>query len=85
MLIRDWLQKEANSKGITDENIDSDALEQAASYVSEASSINASQIDVDVISALKELKRLKLINQHGVIDEQEAKDTIKQLWGDLLK
>jgi len=82
MLIRDWLHK--SSKGIMDGHVDDSILEQGRSYVNDASSINASQIDVDIISALNDLKSLKLINRYGVIKGQEAKDTIKQLWDDSL-
>ena len=79
LLVRDWLCTMAENKsGQLD--ID-DVIEKGKSYVNDAS---ASQIDVDVISALDDLKKLKLINQYEVKEDQAAQDTLKQLWNDAL-
>ena len=45
------------------------------------SSISASQIDVDVQSAINDLKDLELIgNRFEVKEEQESQDSMKKLW-----
>ena len=82
MLIRDWLCKGGISKGVTDGQLDDTILEQGKSYVNEMCSIDASQIDVDILSALEDLEHLKLVEQYEVKDDQEAQDSIKQLWND---
>lgn len=84
MLARDWLSKGAISKGIMDGHLDASMVEKGRSYINAASSVNASQIDVDILRALDDLKLLKLIDQNGVKEEEESQDTIKQLWGDAL-
>ena len=75
MLIRDWLSKGKKS------NLDASMLEQGKSYVNNMSSISASQIDVDVQSAINDLKDLELIgNRFEVKEEQESQDSMKKLW-----
>jgi hypothetical protein len=78
MLTRDWL----SSKVIMDNQLDDVSLKEGKSYVNRVSSVNSSQIDVDILSAVNDLKRLNLINQYEVRSEQEAKDALKQLWND---
>lgn len=75
LLIRDWLSKGKKS------NLDASMLEQGKSYVNNMSSISASQIDVDVQSAINDLKDLELIgNRFEVKEEQESQDSMKKLW-----
>ena len=70
------------SKSIGDGQFDLDEIhEQGKSYVSQVSS---SQIDVDVASALDDLKKLELIDKYEVKEEQPAQDTLKRLWNDEL-
>lgn len=85
MLVRDWLL----NRGITNAQlklngqIDDSTLEEGKRYVNEMSSIGSSQIDIDVSSALDDLKQLEMITQEGVEEEQKARDTLKQLWNDV--
>ncbi|KAL9189088.1 hypothetical protein ACHAXT_011578 [Thalassiosira profunda] len=85
MLIRDWLSNEEVSRAAKVDSLDDAILRQAKSYVNERSSLGASQIDVDVLSALEDLQRLGLIDGSAVKEEQEAKDAIKQLWDEALE
>ena len=73
-----------SSKVVTDSHLDDASLKEGKSYVNIVSSVNGSHIDVDILSAVNDLKRLNLINQYDVRAEQEAKDALSQLWNDAL-
>ena len=76
MLTHNWL----SSKVVEDGQLDEASLKEGKSYVNIVSSVNGSHIDVNILSALDDLKRLNLINQYKVRSEQEAKDALIQLW-----
>ncbi|KAL7549960.1 hypothetical protein ACHAWF_014841 [Thalassiosira exigua] len=82
MLTRDWLLSGAVSRR-ADGQLDDPSVKQGKSYVNDRSSSVASQIDVDLASALDELKRLDLIDeQFEVKGESGAQEGLKQLWND---
>ena len=76
MLTHNWL----SSKVVEDGQLDEASLKEGKSYVNIVSSVNGSHIDVNILSALDDLKWLNLINQYKVRSEQEAKDALIQLW-----
>lgn len=80
MLTRDWLRKRGSYRNYGE--LDDATLEQGKAYVNDVSSFNASQIDVDILSALDDLEGLKLIDQYQAKEDQEALNTIKQLWNE---
>ena len=82
MLLRDWLLNGGITNAQLNEQIDDSTLEEGKRYVNEMSSIGSSQIDIDVSSAVDDLKELKILTQEGVVEEQKAQDTLKQLWND---
>ena len=82
MLVRDWLLNGGITNAQLNEQIDDSTLEEGKRYVNEMSSIGSSQIDIDVSSAVDDLKELKILTQEGVVEEQKAQDTLKQLWND---
>ena len=62
-------------------NLDASMLEQGKSYVNNMSSVSSSQIDVDLQSAINDLKDLELIgNRFEVKEEKESQDSMKKLW-----
>ncbi len=73
-----------NSKVQHNGDIDDAAVEQAKSHINAISSTNGSQINVEVLSALDDLKDLQLIINSEVKDEQAATDAIKRRWSELL-
>mmetsp|Transcript_19043 Transcript_19043/g.32737 ORF Transcript_19043/g.32737 Transcript_19043/m.32737 type:complete len:221 (-) Transcript_19043:246-908(-) len=81
MLVRDWLSKN-EPKSIVNGQPGDALLEQGKLYVNEKSSIDSSQIDVDILSALEDLRELKLIEQYAVKEDGEAQKSIKELWND---
>ena len=82
MLVRDWLLDGGITNAQLNEQIDDSTLEEGKRYVNEMSSIGSSQIDIDVSSAVDDLKELKILTQEGVEEQQKAQDTLKQLWTD---
>ena len=82
MLVRDWLLNGGITNAQLNEQIDDNTLEEGKRYVNEMSSISSSQIDIDVSSAVDDLKELKILTQEGVEEQQKAQDTLKQLWTD---
>ena len=106
MLIRDWISQRdglrnmRNDIGNEMENdfFDAFVLEQGKSYVNDKASTNAARIDVDIPSALGDLKQLGLINQfvnaeedtnggifsYEVKDDEESKETVVQLWNEII-
>lgn len=84
MLIRDWLLNGDISNRIIG-SIDDTTMESAQRYISDLSPIGSSQIDVDVSSAVKDLKELNLIDNFQAKEEEEAQDTLKQLWNEAYK
>ena len=82
MLTRDLLI--CNPKVLKNEFLHDSAVEQGKAYINAISSRGGSQIDIDVRSALEDLQDLNLITNTKVIDEQEAIDSIRQLWSDAL-
>ena len=82
MLVRDWLLNGGITNAQLNEQIDDSTLEEGKRYVNEMSSIGSSQIDIDVSSAVDDLKELKILTQEGVVEEQKAQDTLKHLWND---
>ena len=105
MLIRDWLYqrgeagKSGGKQGGEKTYLDEAILELGKSYVNQMASADAARVDVDILSALSDLKYLGLIKQisekqNGGIDdhsfnyelqtEPEALETITRLWNELL-
>ena len=84
MLIRDWLLNGDISNRIIG-SIDDTTFESAQRYISDLSPLGASQIDVDVSSAVKDLKELNLIDNFQAKEEEEAQDTLRQLWNEAYK
>lgn len=82
MLTRDWLINNSNDLRI--EAIDDDAVGKAKSHINAILSTGGSQIDIDLRSALVDLKELQLINNTEVKNEQVATDVIKRHWNALL-
>ena len=83
MLTRDWLL--SNSKVLQNGNIDDAVVEEAKSNINAIASINGTQIDIDILSALDDLTDLQLINNMDVKDEQSATDAIENRWSTLLR
>ncbi len=77
MLTRDWL----TDNGIGNGDLDGAAVEQVKSHIN---SMNGSPIDVDVLSALSDLKDLQLMNNAEIKADQAAADAIKRRWSALL-
>jgi hypothetical protein len=62
-------------------DLDDAAAEQVKSHINY---MNGSPIDVDVLSALSDLKDLQLMNNAEIKDDQAVADAIKRRWTALL-
>ena len=75
ILVRDWLLKSRPAR------LDDTTVKEGERYVNELLGLGgSSQIDVDILSAVNDLTKLNLITQSKVKDDDEAYDTLKQLW-----
>ncbi|KAL7543285.1 hypothetical protein ACHAXR_012603, partial [Thalassiosira sp. AJA248-18] len=75
MLIRDWLSKGEIHSSISGGQLDEAVLEQGKAF---------EHIDFDILAALEDLENLQLTDQYNVKEDQDAQDTIKQLWNEAL-
>ena len=82
VLVRDWLRGEYLTKNTVDRQGNGTLFEQGRAYVNKKSSLNDSQINVDITAALEDLKKLELIEGYDVKEEQKARDSMRQLWND---
>ena len=75
ILVREWLLKSRPAR------LDDIDVKEGERYVNELLGLGgSSQIDVDILSAVNDLTKLNLITQSKVKDDDEAYDTLKQLW-----